>query len=81
MGKKRVRGEPVNPWGEVKKEFTVTITPTASANFQEMAQALGISRSELIERLGRNIDKIFDTEELRSALQGREKPGREVLSA
>lgn len=70
MGKKRVRGIPVNEWGEVKKEFTVTITPTASANFMEMAQTLGISRSELIERLGRNIDKILNVEELRPALQG-----------
>jgi len=81
MGKKRVRGMAVNEWGEIKKDVTVSITPTALANLQEIAETLGISRSELVERLGRSIDKIFKVEELRQELSRQSLENQELQSA
>lgn len=71
----------VNEWGEIKKDVTVSITPTALANLQEIAETLGISRSELVERLGRSIDKIFKVEELRQELSRQSLENQELQSA
>jgi hypothetical protein len=42
-------------YGEVKKPLTVSVTPTAVAGLNEQAKEFGISRSELIERIGRRL--------------------------
>jgi hypothetical protein len=54
---KGVKGQPGIPtteYGELKKPVQVTLTPTAIAALDTTAQTLGISRSELVERYGRN---------------------------
>lgn len=53
---KGVKGQPGTPtteYGELKKAIKITLTPTAIANLDTAATALSISRSELVERLGR----------------------------
>lgn len=52
---KRVRGVSVNPWGEVKKRFNISLTPSAIAVADELAKERGCSRSELIEELLRSL--------------------------
>lgn len=42
-------------YDEVKRSQTFSITPTAVSGLKELAQARGISTSELIERIGRGI--------------------------
>lgn len=50
--KKGIKGEPAI-YSEFKERFNISLTPTAKDNFDQAATELGISRSELIERLGR----------------------------
>jgi hypothetical protein len=40
-------------WGELKQSKTYRITPTASGGIDGMAESLGLSSNELVERLGR----------------------------
>lgn len=47
-------------YSETKKSTTVGLTPTATRGLDQMAAARGISRSELVERIGRGILKIAD---------------------
>lgn len=51
-GIKSLRGVP-EMYDELKKPTTVALTPTAIAGLDEISKAMGISRSELVERLGR----------------------------
>jgi hypothetical protein len=53
-GVKSRRGCP-ELYDELKKPTTVALTPTALAGLDEISKALGISRSELIERIGRKV--------------------------
>jgi hypothetical protein len=53
-GVKSCRGCP-ELYDELKKPTTVGLTPTALAGLDEISKALGISRSELIERIGRKV--------------------------
>jgi len=51
---KGVKGQPgtaTTEYGELKKAVKTTLTPTAIAQGTSAANALGISRSELLERL------------------------------
>lgn len=48
MPKKATRYE-----GEHKERITLSLTPTAVEYLDEMAATQGISRSELVERIGR----------------------------
>lgn len=53
---KGIKGQPNTPlteYGELKANVKMTLTPTCRDNLDAAATALGISRSELIERLGR----------------------------
>ena len=50
---KSVRGQPNNCHGELKKNLTVSLTPTGRAGIDEICATLGITRSEFLERLGR----------------------------
>ncbi|EDX82484.1 hypothetical protein S7335_1188 [Synechococcus sp. PCC 7335] len=49
MADKRVKGKPVN-WSELKKPRTVTLTDTAWDKLAAIAEKIGISRSEWLER-------------------------------
>jgi hypothetical protein len=51
-GKKSMRGQPEH-YDEVKKPTCFGITDTALAGLDRLSQELSISRSELIERIGR----------------------------
>ncbi len=41
-------------YSEPKKSFTITITPTAIGNLKALAEGMGMTRSEVIERIARN---------------------------
>lgn len=51
-GVKSRRGCP-EMYDEIKKPTTVGLTLTATAGLDEISKGMGISRSELIERIGR----------------------------
>ncbi len=52
--RKRVaRGEDLYGYGEQKKRFNLSLTPTAIANITALAEEVNLSRSETIERLFR----------------------------
>jgi len=52
-------------WDEVKRPCNLTLTPTAIAKLDAVAAYMDISRSELVERIGRIIDKLVpEVEEL-----------------
>ena len=53
-GIKTVKGQPVF-YGEKKKRVNFTLTPTALEELEKFAQALNLSVSEFIERIGRGI--------------------------
>jgi len=42
-------------WDELKRTYSMTLTPTSAANLDAIAQQLEISRSELVEQIGRGI--------------------------
>lgn len=52
MGKKRIKGEGVYR-DELKKTTAIVLTPTAILALDTRAHTLGLSRSELIERMAR----------------------------
>lgn len=53
-GKKSLRGQP-ELYDEIKKIVSIGITPTAVAGLDRLSQEHSVSRSELIERIGRQI--------------------------
>lgn len=53
-GRKRVRGVP-ELHDELKKQVNVVLTPTGIAGLDAIAAEMKLSRSELIERIGRNL--------------------------
>ena len=60
------KGEARTEHGEVKTRINISLTPSAIASLDSAATALGISRSELIERYGRNyhlIEAVLDAVE------------------
>ena len=42
-------------WGELKKPVTMTLTPTSISGLDVIAHGLGLSRFELVERIGRGV--------------------------
>ena len=42
-------------WDEMKHKYTLALTPSSVANLDAIASQLDISRSELVERIGRGI--------------------------
>jgi hypothetical protein len=54
-GKKCKRGEPLNPYGELKNRLSVTLTSTAIKNLSTVAEQEGLSCSELLERVLRGL--------------------------
>ena len=53
-GYKNQRGEP-ELYDELKKRITLAITPTGVEGLDAIASSLGLSRSELVERIGRGL--------------------------
>jgi hypothetical protein len=51
-GKKRIKGKGVG-WEEPKKSTSLFLTPTARKKLDDMAESLGLSRSELVEQIAR----------------------------
>ncbi|BBD63588.1 CopG domain protein DNA-binding domain protein (plasmid) [Nostoc sp. HK-01] len=58
-GIKSTRGQPEH-YSEIKKCVSIGITPTALTGLDELSQQLDISRSEMIERIGRGLIKLVD---------------------
>lgn len=58
-GIKSTRGQPEH-YSEIKKCVSIGITPTALTGLDELSQELAISRSEMIERIGRGLIKLVD---------------------
>ena len=60
-----MRGQP-EVYDELKKIVSVSITPSAQAGLDQLSEQLNISRSELIERIGRGLftiaEKKIDTD-------------------
>ena len=53
-GHKNRRGQP-ELYEVLKKRYTMTLTPTGADGLDAIASGLGISRSELVERIGRGL--------------------------
>lgn len=53
-GVKSMRGQP-EVYDELKKIVSMSLTPTALAGLDESSARLNISRSELVERIGRGL--------------------------
>lgn len=51
----RKKGQPLTEYNEMKARITVSITPTAVNGIDAIAGSLNISRSELLERIGRGM--------------------------
>lgn len=69
MGKKRMKGEGVYH-DEVKKPVNLTLTPTAAGGLDAIAKSRDLSRSEMVERIGRGLIPLADamSEEEKEAL-------------
>lgn len=59
-GQKRLRGVP-QLHDELKQQTNLSLTQTAVKGLDTLAQARGLSRSELVERLGRQVLPIGET--------------------
>lgn len=51
--KKGLKGQPSYDYGEFKERVNLSLTPSAIASYDSIAQKLGKSRSQVIEELGR----------------------------
>lgn len=60
MGKKGQKGQKDVPelYEEVKKRVNLALTPTGINGLDEIASNLDISRSELVERIGRRLIRL-----------------------
>jgi hypothetical protein len=56
-GQKNLRGKP-EKWDELKKRVNIMLTPTSINGLDTLATTLGISRSELVERIGRGVIRV-----------------------
>ncbi len=64
LPKKSMRGEPENPYGEIKRPVSFGLTPTGVNLLKQMSKDLGISTSEFLERIARGEIKIDIDHEL-----------------
>ena len=62
-GKKTSQGYP-ELYDEVKKRVNLTLTPTAISGLDELAAELDISRSELVEQVGRGLIPLAEQKSL-----------------
>ena len=59
----RTKGEPAF-YDEMKKRAGISVTPKALEGFDERAAAWDVSKSELIERIGRGIIPLLSPQEV-----------------
>ncbi len=62
-GKKTSKGYP-ELYDEVKKRVNLSLTPTAIAGLDKLSQELNLSRSELVEQIGRGLIPIAEQKSL-----------------
>jgi hypothetical protein len=62
MGKKGFQNKRGIPelWDELKTRINISLTPTAVKGLDELAQQRELSRSELVERIGRGVIPLGD---------------------
>jgi hypothetical protein len=60
----RTKGEPAF-YDEMKKRVGLTLTPTALEGLDEYATLWGVSKSELVEQIGRGIIPILSPQEVK----------------
>jgi len=58
-GFKKAKGEPAF-WEEMKTRHSISVTPAGIKGLDELAKARDLSRSELIERIGRGVIPLGD---------------------
>ncbi|MBD2255194.1 hypothetical protein H6G14_28655 [Nostoc parmelioides FACHB-3921] len=75
-GLKSKRGQP-EIYDELKTKQTLTLTPTAVKGLDKIAELLGISRSELVERIGRGIIPLAPMQSHSQPIQNGELVGNE----
>lgn len=63
QGLKSLRGQP-EAYDELKKIVSVSLTPTAIEGLNNLSRAYMISRSELIERIGRDVIQLIKVDNL-----------------
>jgi hypothetical protein len=59
QGKKSMRGQP-EIYSELKKIASFSLTPTAIEGLKQLSSQLNISRSEVLERIGRGVFTIAE---------------------
>ena len=59
-GQKGMKGVPDNSYGELKLRATISITKTALNGLDNLSRSRNISRSELVEKIGRNLLEIVE---------------------
>lgn len=66
MGQKRARRYKNQPvlYDEFKRSLDLTLTPTAKQGLSELAKEWNLSKSELIERIGRGIIRLPNPQSL-----------------
>ena len=62
-GQKKSKGYP-ELYDEVKKRVNLSLTPTAIAGLDELSQELDLSRSELVEQIGRGLIPLAEQKSL-----------------
>jgi len=67
-----MRGQP-EIYNELKKITSFSITPTAQLGLKQLSEQLNISRSELIERIGRGLLTINENE-LKTEVEEKSEP-------
>lgn len=57
VAKKKIKNPVGAPtiWGEAKRSFNLTLSPTAITGLTKLANQRGLSCSELVERVGREM--------------------------
>lgn len=64
-GLKSLSGQP-EIYDECKKKATISITPTGLAGLDQLSQEQSLSRSELVEQIGRGLIQLSGTKTLAS---------------
>lgn len=59
-GQKSMKGVPDNSYGELKLKATISITKTALNGLDNLSRSRNISRSDLVEKIGRNLLEIVE---------------------
>lgn len=67
-GRKKLRGKP-ELYDEVKGQVNLSLTATGVKGLDDLAKKMGLSRSELIEQIGRGLLPVLSTEELAALRQ------------